>query len=76
MIVAKCPKCGVKISPFDWGSVCKNCGINLMTYNMEKQLDEDEKKAAEEYEKLDKIIAKFQPLIDKFKSLGKRKKEK
>ena len=74
--MAKCPKCGAPISPFDWRADCKNCGINLMTYNMEKQLDEDEKKAAEEYEKLDKIIAKFQPLIDKFKSLGKRKKEK
>lgn len=75
MIVAKCPKCGAKISPFDWGPVCKNCGTNLMTYNMEKRLDEDERKAAEEYEKLEKITAKFQPIINKFKSMGKRKKK-
>lgn len=47
-----------------------------MTYNMEKRLDEDEQKAAEEYEKLDKIIAKFQPVINKFKSFGKKKKRK
>lgn len=74
--MAKCPKCGVKISPFDWSPVCKECGTNLMTYNMEKRLDEDEQKAAEEYEKLDKIIAKFQPVINKFKSFGKKKKRK
>lgn len=70
--MAKCPKCGVKISPFDWRAECKNCGANLMTYNMEARLDEDEKKAAEEYEKLDKLIAKFQPLIDFFKGIGEK----
>ncbi len=47
-----------------------------MTYNMESRLDEDEKKAAEEYEKLDKLIAKFQPLIDAFKNIGKKIKSR
>lgn len=47
-----------------------------MTYNMEARLDEDEKKANEEFEKLDKLIAKFQPLIDAFKRFGDKIKNK
>ncbi len=74
--MAKCPKCGAPISPFDWRADCKNCGVNLMTYNMEARLDEDEKKAEAEYEKLDELIAKFQPRIDAVKNTGKKIKEK
>lgn len=64
--MAKCPKCGAKISPFNWKANCSKCGVDIMMYNMEERLDADEAKAEAEFQKLYKILGKLGPLGKKF----------
>lgn len=66
----KCPKCGYKLSVFYLKDECPNCGTSIMYYNMENRLEEDAKKAEEEYAKLDALIEKITP------KFVKRMKEK
>lgn len=65
--MANCPKCGAKISPLNWKANCKQCGVDMMMYNMEERLDADEKKANEEWEKVDRITASFNRALNSFK---------
>ena len=39
----ECPKCHKKIKFYDWSQTCKNCGVNLVYYNLEETLIEDAK---------------------------------
>ncbi len=55
----KCPKCGRKLSVFYIKEICDQCGCNLMYYNMESRLEEDNIKAEAEFAKLDKFLSKF-----------------
>ena len=34
--MAKCPKCGRKLTLFDWKPNCPECGVNLVYYGMEE----------------------------------------
>ncbi len=63
----KCPKCGKKLSVFYIKETCSDCGCNLMYYNMEKRLAEDEAKAEAEYKKLDDFITKVKSKFQKNK---------
>ena len=36
--MAKCPKCGRKLTLFDWKPNCPDCGVNLVYYGMEERL--------------------------------------
>lgn len=63
----KCPKCGKKLGLFYIKETCKDCGCNLMYYNMESRLEEDHLKAEAEFQKLDEIKAKFAKFLPKKK---------
>ncbi len=39
----ECPKCHKKIKFYDWSQTCKNCGVNLVYYNLEETLIADAK---------------------------------
>lgn len=43
--MAKCPKCGGRLSPLDWQQECPHCKTNLMFYGFEKRFYEDAKYA-------------------------------
>ncbi len=43
-----CPKCGAKISPFYMKENCPHCNVNLLYYNLDKRLMEDEANAKKE----------------------------
>lgn len=64
----KCPKCGEKLSVFYLKPECPKCGCNIMNYNMEQRLDEDNKKAEAEW-------AKAQALLDKLTAPFKKRKK-
>lgn len=70
----KCPKCGKKLSLFYLKENCPECGANILYYNMESRLEEDARKADEEFEKLNQLIAKVTPKFVK-KRLEKKKAE-
>lgn len=57
--MAVCPKCGAKISKFDWSANCKKCGVNIMYYDMEERLEADAERAEKEYEQLYIMLAGF-----------------
>lgn len=47
--MAKCPNCGVKIGIFDWRPNCKECGVNLVYFDIEKRLLADSERAEKEH---------------------------
>lgn len=53
-----CPKCGVKISPFDLKPNCKNCGVNILLYSQEYLLERDAKRTELEFASGRIILAK------------------
>lgn len=55
----KCPKCHKKLSIFYLKPNCPYCNCNIVYYDMENRLEEDAKKAEEDYAKLDKMIKKI-----------------
>lgn len=55
--MAVCPKCGAKISKFDWSANCKKCGVNIMYYDMDKKLEADAERAEKEFAELYKMTA-------------------
>lgn len=70
MIDNKCPKCNKKLSLFYLKPTCPYCNCNIMNYNMEKRLEEDNKKAEAEWQKAEKLLSKFTKIFKK-----KNKKE-
>ena len=54
--MAKCPKCGRKLTLFDWKPNCPECGINLVYYGMEERLMDEADKAEAEHARLQKRI--------------------
>lgn len=68
-----CPKCGKKLSLFYIKETCSECGCNLMYYNMVARLEEDNRKAEAEFQKLEEIKAKFIGVLEKITSIFKRK---
>lgn len=55
----KCPKCQKKLSIFYVKPNCPYCGCDILNYHMEQDLDEDNRKAEEEFAKLDKLLNKL-----------------
>ena len=60
-IMANCPKCGRKLTIFDWKPNCPGCGVNLVYYGMEERLLDEADKAEAEH-------ARFQKKIDRLKA--------
>ncbi len=54
--MAKCPKCGRKLTLFDWKPNCPNCGVNLVYYGMEERLMDEADAAEAEHARLQKRI--------------------
>lgn len=54
--MAKCPKCGRKLTLFDWKPNCPDCGVNLVYYGMEERLLDEADAAEAEHAKLQKRI--------------------
>ena len=61
--MAKCPKCGRKLTLFDWKPNCPECGVNLVYYGMEERLmaeaDAAEAEHARTQKKIDRLKAAF-----------------
>lgn len=61
--MAKCPKCGRKLTIFDWKPNCPDCGVNLVYYGMEERLmaeaDAAEAEHARTQKKMDRLKASF-----------------
>ena len=54
--MAKCPKCGRKLTLFDWKPNCPDCGVNLVYYGMEERLMDEADQAEAEHARLQKRI--------------------
>ncbi len=54
--MAKCPKCGRKLTLLDWRPNCPGCGVNLVYYGMEERLLKEADAAEAEHAKLQKRI--------------------
>lgn len=54
--MAKCPKCGRRLTLFDWRPNCPGCGINLVYYGMEERLMDEADAAEAEHAKTQKHI--------------------
>ncbi|MBQ3006972.1 MAG: hypothetical protein IJD78_05350 [Clostridia bacterium] len=54
--MANCPKCGRKLTIFDWKPNCPACGVNLVYYGMEERLLDEADAAEAEHARLQKRI--------------------
>lgn len=54
--MSKCPKCGSKISPLYMKETCPSCQVNLLYYNLEQRLAEDEAKAKKEVDAVNRFV--------------------
>lgn len=54
--MAKCPKCGRRLTVFDWRPNCPGCGVNLVYYGREEKLMNEADAAEAEHAKLQKKI--------------------
>lgn len=54
--MAKCPKCGRKLTLLDWRPNCPGCGVNLVYYGMEERLLKEADAAEAEHARLQKRI--------------------
>lgn len=54
--MAKCPKCGRKLTLFDWRPNCPGCGVNIVYYNLDERLQDEADVAEAEHAKLQKRI--------------------
>ena len=54
--MANCPKCGRKLTLFDWKPNCPGCGVNLVYYGMEERLMDEADQAEAEHARLQKRI--------------------
>lgn len=61
--MAKCPKCGRKLTILDWKPNCPKCGVNLVYYGMEERLmaeaDAAEAEHARTQKRMDRLKASF-----------------
>lgn len=61
--MANCPKCGRKLTLFDWKPNCPDCGVNLVYYGLEDRLldeaDAAEAEHARMQKKIDRLKAAF-----------------
>lgn len=48
--MSKCPKCDAKIKPTYLKQTCPNCGVNMLYYKLDEQLEADAKQAEREVE--------------------------
>lgn len=54
--MAKCPKCGRKLTLFDWRPNCPGCGVNIVYYNLDERLQDEADVAEAEHARLQKRI--------------------
>ncbi len=54
--MAKCPKCGRKLTLLDWRPNCPECGVNLVYYNLDERLQDEADVAEAEHARLQKRI--------------------
>lgn len=54
--MAKCPKCGRRLTLFDWKPNCPDCGVNLVYYGMDERLMDEADAAEAEHAKTQKHI--------------------
>ncbi len=54
--MAKCPKCGRKLTLLDWRPNCPGCGVNIVYYNLDERLQDEADVAEAEHAKLQKRI--------------------
>lgn len=54
--MAKCPKCGRRLTLLDWRPNCPGCGINLVYYGMEERLMDEADIAEAEHARTQKHI--------------------
>ena len=54
--MANCPKCGKKLTLFDWRPNCPDCGVNLVYYGLEEKLLDEADAAEAEHARLQKRI--------------------
>ena len=54
--MAKCPKCGRKLTLLDWRPNCPGCGVNIVYYNLDERLQDEADIAEAEHAKLQKRI--------------------
>ena len=51
-----CPKCNAKLKTFYFKTKCPQCGTNIMYYNYDKHLEEDAKKAEQEWDFIEAVL--------------------
>lgn len=51
-----CPKCNAKLKTFYFKTKCPHCGTNIMYYNYDKRLEEDAKKAEQEWDFIEAVL--------------------
>lgn len=54
--MAKCPKCGRKLTLLDWRPNCPGCGVNIVYYNLDERLQDEADVAEAEHARLQKRI--------------------
>ncbi len=61
--MANCPKCGHKLTFFDWRPNCPKCGVNLVYYGLDEKLMDEADSAELEHahlqKKIDRLKASF-----------------
>lgn len=63
----KCPKCGKKLTIFNISQTCKECGCDILNYDLENRLEADSVQAEKEFEELGKFLDKILPKFIKNK---------
>ncbi len=56
MFSSKCPKCSGKLSPFYMKQNCPHCGVDLLYYQMDVQLQADAQKAQREVDAVNHFV--------------------
>ncbi len=54
-----CPKCGKRLSPVYFKTVCRYCGADLLYYRYEERLEQDARKAAAQEETVRRLLNKL-----------------
>ena len=59
----KCPKCGTEIPFYDIKPNCKNCGVNILYYDQDHQLERDAKRTELENASSRMVIARIKAVF-------------
>lgn len=54
--MSNCPKCKAKIKPTYLKQNCPHCGVNMLYYKLDEQLEADAKKASDEVEAVNRFV--------------------